>query len=145
MEVVAAVASVAGILSLLGETLDGTRKLGDFFSEFSSASTTITKIVRDIRSLDQVISEIAELVGKLPPESKSTLQGSLHPQLQGYMKDVSRWLETAQDLLPASESGMKLWMKKLRIAVNIKCVNEIKGEMGKYKQDFSLSLSVLGR
>lgn len=145
MEVVAAIASVAGILSLLGESLDGTRKLRDFFSDFSSASTTIAKILHDIQSLDRAISNIKNLVKKLPLDFKGTLHGSLQVQLEDYMKDVCRWLNTAKMLSPASATGMKLWLKKLRIAVNIKSVNEIKLELGRHQQAFNLSLSILGR
>ena len=145
MEVVAAVASVAGILNLLGESLDGTRKLRNFFCDMSSASSTIASLLQDIDLLLQAIQSVRDLVEKLPREFPRAPIASLRSQVKNYTKDVSRWLETAEALHPASDNGMKTWLKKLLVAVHSKSVNQMMGELDRHIQAFSLSLSIIGR
>ena len=147
MEVVAAAASVAGILSLVGESLDGTRKLRDFFSDVLSAPTTVSSCLRDIDSLRQVIQSIKDLVEKLPPDftNEPVVMVAIQIQLKDCTADVSHWLKTAKALRPASDAGKKSWMKKLWVALNIKSVNEIRRELERHRQALTLSLSILGR
>ena len=145
MEAVAVAASIAGIVSLLGESLKGTKKLRDFFSDMSSASRIMSQILGDIDSLLSSIQSIKELCGKLPQDFEDTHVILLQVQLGDYEYDVCRWLTIASTLRPASEKGMKAWLKKSWVAVNMKCVNEMAKELARYKQTFILNLSILGR
>ena len=145
MDVIAAVASVASILSLLGESLNGTKKLRDFFLDVSSASTTITSFLGDIDSLLQAMQSIRELLEKLPEDSMKDQIVSLRIQLQNYTQAVSRWLATAKALRPACDKAMKAWFKKSWVALNIKSINKMRTELDRYRQVFALKLSILGR
>jgi len=145
MEVVAGVASVAGILSLLGQSLNGTRKLRDFFVDVSSASTSITNLLEDINSLLQAIESIKDLIEKSCSKFKDSTVELLRVRLEEYTKDICRWFKTAKALHLPSGNRTKIWLKKLWIAVNIKSVNEIRIELERHRQTITLSLSILGR
>ena len=145
MEVVAAAASVAGILGFLGESLDGTKKLRNFFIEISVASTVIDQFLKDIDSLLQAMHSIKSLVEKLPSDFWNDVVASLQMQLKDYTKDVSLWLQVATALRPDLEKGAKSWMRKTWVALNSKSVNDMRKELDRHKQAFTLSLSILGR
>lgn len=110
--IVAAVSSVAGILSLLGENLHGIMKLRDFFSDMTSASRTIARFLYDIDSLIQTIQAVNDLVARLPEDCKDSYILDLHIQLENYSKDVSRWVTISARLRPDSDVGLKMWFKK---------------------------------
>ena len=145
MEAVAAVASIAGILSLIGESHNGTVKLRGFFSDMKSASATISEFLRDIDSLLQAIYSIRELIEKLPPDIMSTPVTSLQRQLLEYIGDVPRWLKTVRKYGPASGLGFDSWVKKAWVAFDINYFKEIRTELYRHKQDFVLRFSILGR
>ena len=144
MEAIAAISSIAGILSLLGQAIDNTTKLRDFLSEFSSASETAGQLLHDLDSLLQTLDAVNRIVKLLPPEFKNSNVVSLHLRVEAYTKDVFNWIKVAKDIHPAQE-GAKAWFKKLWIATNIKSVKEICDELHRHKQTISLDLSILGR
>lgn len=145
MEIVAAVSSVAGLLSLLGESIGGTRKLLDFVFDNSSASSTVHNFISDINLFLQNLQAVSEIVGRLPEDFTSSQIASLHGQLEVYSKDVRLWLNTAKALRPASEVGVKAWFKKFWIAASIKPLSDVREELDGHNQAISLSLALLGR
>ena len=147
MEVVAAVASVAGILSLLGESLDGTKKLRWFFSDMKSAPIIISDCLNDIDSLLTTIHFIREVITRLPLDVKDDPIARLQTQLKEYVTNIPRWLKTLRTHHPASDSGLNswVWVKKVWVALDINSVKEIRTELCRHKQDLVLNLSILGR
>lgn len=145
MEVVAAISSIAGLLTLLGESIGGTRKLLDFVFDISSASSTVQNFISDINSFLQNLQAVYELVEKLPEDFTSSQIATLHGQLTTYNKDIGLWLNTAKALRPASEVGAKAWFKKFWIAASIKPLGDVRDELDRHNQAVSLSLALLGR
>ena len=144
MEAIAAISSIAGILSLLGQAIDNTTKLRDFLSEISSASETAGQLLHDLDSLLQTLDAVNSLVKLLPLEFKNSNVVSLHLRVEAYTKDVFNWFRVAKDIRPA-QNGAKTWFKKLWIATNIKSVREIRDALDRHKQTISLDLTILGR
>ncbi|KAK0517555.1 hypothetical protein JMJ35_000710 [Cladonia borealis] len=144
MEAIAAISSIAGILSLLCQAIDNTTKLRDFLSEASSASETAGQLLHDLDSLLQTLDTVNSLVKLLPPEFKNSNIVSLHLRIEAYTKDVFDWFKVAKDIRPA-QNGAKAWFKKLWIATNIKSVREIRVEIDRHKETISLDLTILGR
>ncbi|MCJ1254665.1 hypothetical protein MMC24_002480 [Lignoscripta atroalba] len=149
MEVVSATASIAGIVSLAGQSIDGIIKLRNFFLDVSSASQTIELFLQDLNSLLRVLYDVERLLCMI---SASDLQGgsnvnvaSLRVQLQSFNTDLVKWLRTARDLRPESGKRQMIWAKKLWVGINQSSVNNIRGEIGSHKQTIELNLSVLGR
>ena len=62
MEIVAAVSSVAGILSLTGQSIQGIITLKSFFSDISTASDTIDRFIRDVNGLLKVLYDVERLL-----------------------------------------------------------------------------------
>lgn len=145
MEVVAAASSVAGILSLLSQSINGATKLRDVFSNIYLASGTISRFLHDIDSLLQALQGAKDIVEKLPTDFGGSQATSLVIQLEYCTKDVYRLLETASSLRPASEVGAKAWFKKFWIAVNKNSLIDAREELERHKLAINLSLTVLGR
>ena len=145
MEAVAAAASIAGIVTVVGQSIDGLIKFSDFFSDLSSAPKTITQLLDDINSLIQVLRNIGDLLEQAEARRPDQNFALLDVKLEDCAKDVQVWLATARVLRPASNSGGKAWLKKFRLAVNNTAIQTIREEIGKHNQTLCLSLAVFGR
>ncbi len=145
MEAVAAAASIAGIVTVVGQSIDGLIKFSDFFSDFSSASKTISRLLDDINSLIQVLRDIGDVLERAEARRSDQNFAQLDIKLEDCAKDVQIWLATARILRPASNTGGKAWLKKFRLAMNNTAIQTIRGEIGKHKQTLCLSLAVFGR
>ena len=145
MEVIAAVSSVAGLLSLLGECIGATRKLLDFCSDISSASLTVTNFIFDINLLLENLHSVNELVKKLPEDLQDFSIAPLQKQLIKYSKDACLWVSTARALRPASDIGAKAWFQKFWIAASIKPIGDMRDQLDRHNQTISLNLALLGR
>ena len=144
MEAIAAISSIAGILSLLGQAIDSTTKLRNFLSEVSSASETASQLLHDLDCLLQTLDAVTSLVKLLPLEFKNPSVVSLHLRIQAYTKDVFNWFKVAKDIRPAQD-GTKAWFKKLWVATNIKSIRDIRDELDRHKHTISLDLTIIGR
>ncbi|CAF9926284.1 MAG: hypothetical protein ALECFALPRED_003406 [Alectoria fallacina] len=145
MEAVAAAASIAGIITVVGQSIDGLIKFSDFFSDISSASKTISRLLNDINSLIQVLENIGNVLEQARARRKNQNFASLDIKLEDCAKDVQIWLATARLLRPGSDSGGKAWLRKFRLAVNNTAIQTIREEIGKHRQTLCLSLAVFGR
>ena len=145
MEAVAAAASVAGIITLVFQSIDGLAKFRELFADVSSASKTISGLLSDINSLIQVLEEVRDVLEQVEAQKTNQNFASLDVKLADCSKDIHVWLSTAKILRPPSEQGGKAWLQKFRLAVNKKAVQTIRHEIGRHRQIITLSLSVLGR
>ena len=145
MEAVAAAASIAGIITVVGQSIDGLIRFSDFFSDVSSASKTISRLLNDINSLIRVLEDIRDVLEQARARQRDQNLASLDIKLEDCAKDVQIWLATARLLRPGSDSGGKAWLKKFRLAVNSTAIQTIREEIGRHKQTLCLSLEVFGR
>lgn len=145
MEIVAAVSSVAGILSLVSQGIEGASKLKDLFSNISRASITIDRFLHDIDSLLQALQAARDLVKELPTNFGGSQVTSLRIELQYCTKDVYRLLDIASSLRPISVVGAKAWFQRFWTAVNKNLLVDAREELERHKQAINLSLVVLGR
>ena len=145
MEAVAAAASIAGIITVVGQSIDGLIRLSDFFSDLSSASKTINRLLDDINSLVQVLRNIGDVLEQAEARRPDQNFASLDVKVEDCAKDVRIWLATARVLDPASNGGGKAWLKKFRLAVNNTAIQTIREEIGRHRQTLCLSLAVFGR
>ena len=145
MEVVATAASIAGIITVVGQSIDGLIKFSDFFSDLASASKTISRLLGDINSLIRVLEDIGRVLEQAKARGKNQNFASLDIKLEDCAKDVQIWLATARLLRPASSGGGKAWLQKFRLAVNNTAIQSIREEIAKHKQTLCLSLAVFGR
>ncbi|KAK0513904.1 hypothetical protein JMJ35_003626 [Cladonia borealis] len=145
MEVISAVSGIAGILNLLGQTIQSTQKLKGFFTDVTSASESVKLLLSDIDFLLTTSHHVSNLVDALPPEFEDSQIVTLRSKLESYSEDSSRWIKTAGKLRPASDIGARMWFKKFRVAVNMKSVTDLRNVLDTHKQNINLSLNLLGR
>lgn len=145
MEIVAAAASVAGILSLVAQSIDGASRLRDLFSNIPRAGSAVDRFLHDIDCLLQALQSAKDLLGELPAGFCGSQVTSLRIELQYCTKDVHRLLDIASSLRPASDVGAKAWLQRFWVAVNKNLLVDARDELERHKQAINLSLVVLGR
>lgn len=149
MEGLAAASSVAGVLSLAGQTIDGIVKLHCFFKDVSSASRTISRFLQGINHLIKLIEDVKTLLQSVA-ESATQLGGdfkiaALEIQLEDCSRDVYRWLQLARNYHPGFSTGTKAGFKKFWVAVNTGEVRGISEDIKEHRNGIIASLTVLGR
>ena len=145
MEAVAAAASIAGIITLVFQSIDGLQKFKELFSDASSASKAISRLLNDINSLIQILENVKDILEQFEAQKKEKNFAFLDIKIADCSKDVQVWLSTARILRPSAEHGGKAWLRKFRLAVNKDAIQTIRDEIGRHRQIICLSLSVLGR
>ena len=148
MEAIAAASSIAGIVSLAGEALNGIIKLRGFFKDCASASKTIDRFLRDLNSLigtlEDVKSIVVRLEGAVAFDTKSILS-SLQIQLEDCTKDVYIWVAIASEQHPKFAVGSKATFKKFLVAANKESISDIFKEISSHRDNIALKLSIVGR
>ena len=145
MEAVAAAASIAGIITLVFQSIDGLHKFKELFSDAASASKTVNRLLSDINLLIQELENVRDILEQMEAQKKERNFASLDIKLADCSKDIQIWLSTARILRPSVGHGGKAWLKKFRLAVNKDAVQTIRVEINRHRQIICLSLSVLGR
>jgi hypothetical protein len=149
MEGIAAASSIAGILSLSGQTTSGIIKLHTFFKDVASASRTIDRFLQNINQLIKLIEDVKAVLQHVA--NSSTLLcadvkiAALEIQLEDCSNDVYRWLKVAREHHPGFSVGTKAGFKKFWVAVNKGDVRGILEDIREHRHGIVASLSVLGR
>lgn len=105
MEAVAAAASIAGIITLAAQAIDGLQTLHSFFLDISTASKIISRLLSDINSLINVLRNIDNVLSHVETQRQNQNFASLDIKIEDCTKDVKGWLEIAKALRPGSEKG----------------------------------------
>lgn len=148
MEVVAAVSSVAGIASLVGQSLIGLSSLYSFFIDCREASKTANQFLRALTSLEGTIKDVETLINSIKHISDNSTESnlaSLTIHVEDCKKDIDRWLEEAQSCLPGHGPATKSVFKKFLVAVKKQSIKDVFQDMAAHKESISLSLSTTGR
>ena len=145
MEGVAAAASVAGILTLVSQSISGLVKLKGFYARLETASRTVDNFIQDINSLLQALNGVERILARWPDESADVHIASLHVQVEACFTDIFDWLKTARDMRPASNKGGKAWFKRFWIAASKDEVNDIRLEISRHRHALNTSLALIGR
>ncbi|KAL8922359.1 MAG: hypothetical protein Q9208_005212 [Pyrenodesmia sp. 3 TL-2023] len=146
MEAVAATASIAAILSLVGKTTVGIEELLNLCSGISSAFKITDKFTRDVHGLLKTLHDIKGLVENVPTTADTCHVASLQIQLEDCAKDVPSWLAAVvKESLPSSSNGTTAYLQRVKIAMNRKKTEKIRIEMNRSRAALITSLAVLGR
>ncbi|MCJ1402149.1 hypothetical protein MMC11_005368 [Xylographa trunciseda] len=148
MDLLSVTSSIAGILSIAGQSIDGIVKLKQLFSDISAASKTIGTFLRDINSLLHVLHDVEALLFQLDIRTYSGAidisTASLQIELEDCLKDVFAWLRTARSLRPPSDLGTRAWLQKVWVAINQNSVKGIREDIGRHKQALQVNLALIG-
>ena len=145
MEAIAAAASIAGIITLAAQAIEGLQKLHSFFADISTASKTVSRLLSDINSLITVLHNIDGVLHQVERQRENQNFAQLDIKVDDCSKDVKSWLETAKDLRSGGERGGRAWVRRARLAVKGEVVSRIRDEIGRHRQALCLSLAVFGR
>jgi hypothetical protein len=148
MEVVAAVSSVAGIASLIAQSLHGLNHLYNLFKDCRDASKTAERFLNKVIKLKGTLEEVNQLVDRIrnvcSGPASSTL-ASLIIHLEDCGKDVARWLIAAQQNSISGHSTAKNAFKKFLLGIKIKSIKDVFHEISRHRDSLALSLSATGR
>jgi hypothetical protein len=147
MEVVGAVSSIAGIASLVGQSLSGLSSLYNFYKDLREASKTADQFLRAVTSLKKTIEEVEGLIACINGISDTSTEGvlaSLAIHIEDCARDIARWEVEAKTCHPGGD-GMKAGFKKFLVAVKKQGVKDVFQEMAAHKDSISLSLATTGR
>ena len=158
MEVVGAISSVAGIATLVGQSLSGLSSLYNFFQACREASKTADQFLRAVTSLASTIKEVESLIGSIKRIELSETEGvlaSLAIHVEDCAKDVERWVGEARacqmglgEGTKACQTGggrAKAWFKMFLVVVKKQSIKDVFQAMAAHKESISLSLSTTGR
>ena len=145
MEAIAAAASIAGIITLAAQAVEGLQTLHLFFAEISTASKTVSRLLSDINSLITVLHNIDGVLHQVERQRKNQNFAQLDIKVEDCSKDVKVWLETAKELRSGGEKGGRAWVRRAKLAVKGEVVDRIREEIGRHMQALCLSLAVFGR
>lgn len=148
MEAVAAVSSVAGIASLVGQALVGLSSLYDFFKDCRDASKTIDQFVRAVVSLERTIKDVESLVHSAKNVHQASIDSnlaSLAIHMEDCTKDINRWLKEAQSCHPGYGPWTKSVFKKFLVAVKKQSIKDVFQEIAVHRESISLILITTGR
>ena len=149
MEVLAAGASIAGLLSLSGQCIAGARNLRNLYQDVALASKTADSFLRDINTLLSTLHDAEDLLGRMAAGSALTgldvQTTTLKLHLEDCQRDVTAWLAEARSLRPSSGKGGKAWFRKFIVAANKNSISNVRTEMDRRRREIATSLSVIGR
>ena len=146
MEAIAAAASIAGIITLAAQAIDGLQKLHGFFNDVSAGSKAISRLLSEINALITVLQNIDHVLYQVESQrSKNQNFASLDIKLEDCTKDVGSWLQLAKELKPGEGKGGRAWVRRARLAAKGEVVGRIRDEIGRHRQALCLSLAVFGR
>jgi hypothetical protein len=148
MEVVATFSSIAGIASLVGQSLCGLSSLHNFFKDCRDASKTIDQFLRAVASLERTIKDVESLINSVKHVSHASTESnlaSLAIHMEDCTKDIDRWLKEAQSCHPGYGPWTKSIFKKFLIAVKKQSIKDVFREIAAHRESISLILITTGR
>jgi hypothetical protein len=143
MEVLGATASVAGLLSLVAQSIDGIVRLRGFVKDVKRAPATVGLFLSNVDSFQGSLYQIQELLSQIPQGASLDLL-SLEWQLEACFHDIKQWLQEAQQYDISSLSGVRAFFKQLRVAANKDGFSEFHSQIARHQRGLQISLSVLG-
>lgn len=103
MEALGAASSIAGLLSLVGQSIDGILKLRGFVKDAKGASKTVATFLRDVDSFQQSLSQIQHLLQQLPKSPDAPIDdaryNSCRPVLEDQTLDEKEKIRNLEQIL----------------------------------------------
>ena len=154
MEVVGLVSSLVGIAAFTGQALEGIIKLRAFFKDLTGAEKTTSDLVDELESLITTLTDIKQLVAasknvsdarSRPHATISLGLSSLTTSLTSCVEDVTVWVEVIKNADPSSATGIRAFLKKMKVAVDKRGFQEIARKISGHRQRLGVGLSTLDR
>jgi hypothetical protein len=147
MEVVTAIASIAGIASFVGQAIGGLSKLSNFFKDCRNVSKTADRFLRDVSALEKALKDVEAFLTQAQTLSDAfhgTDLASLTINVEDCSKDAQRWVKEAEGL-GLTSGNSKSWFKKFLVAVKKESIKDIFEEIKNHRSSIMFSLLATGR
>ncbi|KAB5566983.1 hypothetical protein GE09DRAFT_1219230 [Coniochaeta sp. 2T2.1] len=151
MEAVGAAASIAGLLGLVGQSIDGLVKLRRFFIFAKDAPAKLKELIEDIAALRDTLDQTQKVLKGLqddylyPTHLHRELLDELIASVTLCERDVTAWDKNARDSNTGTWKGVKAFFRKAKLAADKDWFDELREKIAGHQRRVSLSLSVLGR
>ncbi len=147
MEALGVAASVAGVLSLVGQSIHGITQLQDVVKAFQKALETQRFFLQEVDFFQSGLGQVQLLLEQLSTDFHSSIcQLDLEPlqwQMSNCRADVKRWLEDSKQVDPASFEGIRAFFKRLRVAANKEGFSEFRSRIARHQRAFRHGLRFL--
>lgn len=152
MEVVAGVASVAGVVGILnavGHVIQGALKLKGFVHDVSTASETVKSFLDATDNLEGVLTAISDLLKRAPEEwlvgAEAQKTRILASQVEKCRADIDALVKEVPIHNSNSLTAKKSILKKVLVASHETAYKKFHRKVERHLSGMQLSLSVLGR
>ena len=152
MEVVAGVASVAGVVGILdvvGHAVQGIVKLKGFIHDVSTASETVKSFLDAIENLERSLTAISDLLKRAPEEwlvgAEARNTSVLASQLEKCRADIDVLVKEVPIHNANSLTAPRSFFQKLLVASHETAYSKFHQKVQRHQLGMQLSLSVLGR
>lgn len=142
-------ASVAGILGLVAQSINGIELLRQFVQNVRYATDTLSVFLERINEFQESLSQVQGLLVKLsaiqPNDTEARALQVLRSRVENCMLDIEKWLGSAANMDPGSSRGIESFFKKIRIARNKDGMGDFHIQVVTHQTALGMSLSVLGQ
>lgn len=157
MEVLAAVASVAGVLSLTIDGIETIGKLKAFCDDFKTCNKLASEFFHDLTVLATLLGNVKGLCTKLNMTNVAQKPdfhlASMQIQVEDCTHDLERWLDVARRYergIPdrgqhKSRLSVRAAFKAFTVAVDKESRVAVRTRFGEHMENIQASLSLLGR
>jgi hypothetical protein len=149
MDPLSATSSIAGIVGLVGQSLNGIERLRIFVKDVRNAPKTLDIFLQEIDNLQESLSQIQKLFIHLrttrPAQIEPEALDVLRSQVRRCSDDIEMWLASATKMDPSSSQGIEAFFKKIRVAMNKQGVSEFHRQIATHQQGLGISLSIVGQ
>ncbi|CZR53453.1 uncharacterized protein PAC_03331 [Phialocephala subalpina] len=117
LEALGAAASIAGILSLAGQSMKAAVALHGIYKDVATASESVRRFLQELKALIRVLDEVQNVIRELELMSTPYMLASLQIQLKYCNKGIYDWLQVAERINPESSTWTKETWKKFKTAI----------------------------
>jgi hypothetical protein len=147
MEALGVAASIAGILSLVSQSIEGLIKIRRVVKCVKGATRTLNSFLDDVNTFEGSLAQVRGLLTQLPndqPSLTADLDG-LRQQLESCSEDIDKWIQFAAQIDPKASKGLEAFLTQLRVVVNKDGFIEFHSRIAKHQRALGISLSIIGR
>lgn len=117
-----------------------------FFEGFpKTASKSIEKSMKGLNNLIQCLALVRKLMKQLAVRQSIVVTDNILANLQNCNKDVYRWLDQAEELIPSSSTGGKAILRKFLLALEKQKLKDIYSEISVYEENADANFTLLKR
>ena len=145
MSVVGEVASIAGIISIAGQTLQASSALYTFIQTYKGVGPKLLEIAEEVTRLQKTLAAIRTIASRAAASLEIAEYCSrLHDKLAACETNIQRWRDRLALGLESS-SKAEGFFKKVKIATNRNFFGDLRSQIVQCREELILELSIFQR